>query len=190
NIASLAPYPVKTIVTGCPHCFNTLQKEYPTFGGKWEVVHHSTFLQGLVQQGRLQIIAAPPTTGVVYHDSCYLARYHGMTSEPRFLLATSLGHAPVEVPRCGEETFCCGGGGGGFWLEEQAGVTMRSERLRELKASGAGMIATACPICLTMLNDALKEAGEEGNICIHDVAEILADACLPGGFINVERRPL
>ena len=188
NIATLAPYPVKTIVTGCPHCFNALQKEYPAFGGKWEVVHHSTFLQRLVENGRLPVIAKPKT-GVVYHDSCYLARYHGMTSEPRFLLATSLGHAPVEVPRCGEETFCCGGGGGGFWLEEQA-VTMRSERLRELKESGAGMIATACPICLTMLNDALKEAGEEGNIRIHDVAEILADACLPGGFINVERRPL
>lgn len=190
NIASLAPYQVKTIVSGCPHCFNALQKEYPAFGGKWEVVHHSTFLQRLVENGRLPVIAEPPTTGVVYHDSCYLARYHGMTSEPRFLLSTSLGHSPVEVPRCGEETFCCGGGGGRFWLEERAGITMRSERLRELKESGAGMIATACPICLTMLDDALKETGEEGNISIHDVAEILADACLPGGFINVERRPL
>lgn len=190
NIATLAPYQVKTIVTGCPHCFNTLQNEYPAFGGQWQVIHHTTFLQRLVQEGRLPVIAEQPTTGVVYHDSCYLARYHGMTSEPRFLLSTSLGQSPVEVPHCGEETFCCGGGGGRFWLEERAGVTMRSERLRELKASGAGMIATACPICLTMLDDALKEAGEEGNMRIHDVAEILADACLPGGFINVERRPL
>lgn len=190
NVATLAPYQVKTIVTGCPHCFNTLQNEYPAFGGQWEVIHHTTFLQRLVQEGRLPVIAEPPTTGVVYHDSCYLARYHGMTREPRFLLTQALKQSPLEVPRCGEETFCCGGGGGRFWLEERAGVTMRSERLHELKASGAAIIATACPICLTMLDDALKEAGEEGNMRIHDVAEILADACLPGGFINVERRPL
>lgn len=190
NIASLASYQVKTIVTGCPHCFNTLQNEYPAFGGQWEVVHHSTFLQRLVQEGRLPIIAELPTAGVVYHDSCYLARYHGMTSEPRFLLSKSLGHSPVEVPRCGEETFCCGGGGGRFWLEERTGVTMRSERFRELKECGAQIIATACPICLTMLADGLKEAGEEERIRIHDIAEILADACLPGGFINIERRSL
>jgi Fe-S oxidoreductase/nitrate reductase gamma subunit len=190
NIATLAPYRVKTIVTGCPHCFNTLQNEYPALGGQWQVIHHTTFLQRLVQEGRLPIMTAPPAAVVVYHDSCYLARYHGMTGEPRFLLTQALGQSPVEVPRCGEETFCCGGGGGRFWLEERAGVAMRSERFRELKACGAEVIATACPICLTMLADGLKEAGEEGRISIHDIAEILADACLPGGFIYMERRTL
>jgi Fe-S oxidoreductase len=130
-------------------------------------------------------MAAPPDVAVVYHDSCYLARYHGMTSEPRFLLVNTLGYSPLEVPRNGEETFCCGGGGGRFWLEERSGFTMRSERFRELKESGAGIIATACPICLTMLTDGLKEAGEEGQMRIHDVAEIVAEACLPGGFIHL-----
>jgi Fe-S oxidoreductase len=190
NIAALAPYRVKTIVTGCPHCFNTLQNEYPAFVGQWEVLHHTTFLQRLVSEGRLPILVAPRTAAVVYHDSCYLARYHGMTAEPRFLLTKALGQDPVEAPRCGQETFCCGGGGGRFWLEERTGVTMRSERFRELKECGSQIIATACPICLTMLADGLKEAGEEGQMRIHDVAEILADACLPGGFINMERRTL
>ncbi|MBE0504802.1 MAG: (Fe-S)-binding protein [Desulfuromonadales bacterium] len=189
NIATLAPYPVKTIVTGCPHCFNTLQNEYPAFGGQWEVVHHTTFLQRLVQEGRLPVIAPLSPAVIVYHDSCYLARYHSMTSEPRFLLTQALGQSPVEVPRCGDETFCCGGGGGRFWLEERTGDTMRGERFREFKACGAQVIATACPICLTMLADGLKEDGGEGNIRIHDVAELLADACLPGGFIDIERRP-
>ena len=154
------------------------------------MIHHTAFLQRLVRDGRLPILDDPPDAAVVYHDSCYLARYHGMTSEPRYLLSKALGHVPVEAPRSGQETFCCGGGGGRFWLEERSDNTMRSERFRELKESGAKIIATACPICLTMLTDALKEAGEEGRMRIHDVAEILADACLPGGFINIERRPL
>ena len=111
-----------------------------------------------------------------------------MTSEPRFLLSNALGRTPLEAPRHGQETFCCGGGGGRFWLEERSGVTIRSERFRELQECGANIIATACPICLTMLTDALKEAGAEGRMRIHDVAEIVADACLPGGFIDVERR--
>ena len=189
NIAALAPYRVKTIVTGCPHCFNTFHNEYPACGGQWEVIHHTTFLQRLVRAGKLPILAAPPPdVAVVYHDSCYLARYHGMTTEPRFLLSKALGHAPVEAARGGQETFCCGGGGGRFWLEESLGSTMRSERFRELKECGARIIATACPLCLTMLTDALKGAGAEGEMRIHDVAEILADACLPGGFIDIERR--
>ena len=190
NIATLAPYQVKTIVTGCPHCFNSFQNEYPAFGGQWEVIHHTAFLQRLVNDGRLPILADPPDVAVVYHDSCYLARYHGMTTEPRFLLSKALGHSPIEAPRCGQDTFCCGGGGGRFWLEERSGVMIRSERFRELKKCGSGIIATACPICLMMLADGLKEAGAEGQMRIHDVAELLADACLPGGFINIERSPL
>lgn len=190
NIATLAATQIKTIVTGCPHCFNSFQKEYPAFGGQWEVIHHTAFLQRLARAGRLPILANPPAAAVVYHDSCYLARYHAMTAEPRFLLTKALGHSPVEAPRSGQDSFCCGGGGGRFWLEERSGVMMRSERFRELKECGAQIIATACPVCLMMLADGLKEAGEEGQIRIHDIAELLADACLPGGFINSERRPL
>lgn len=190
NISALAPYRMKTIVTGCPHCFNAFRNEYPAFGGQWEVLHHTAFLQQLIRAGRLPILTALPDLAVVYHDSCYLARYHGLTNEPRFLLAQTLGHPPLEAPRRREETFCCGGGGGRFWLEERSGVTMRSARCRELQECGARVIATACPLCLVMLSDGLKEQGEEGRIRILDVAEILADACLPGGFNSIEWRPL
>lgn len=188
NIAALAPTRVKSIVTGCPHCFNAFGNEYPAFGGRWEVLHHTAFLQRLVDAGRLPIHTAPRDLAVVYHDSCYLARYHELTDEPRFLLSNALGHAPLEAPRRKEETFCCGGGGGRFWLEERSGITMRSVRCRELQECGAQLIATACPLCLMMLSDGLKEVEGEGRMRIYDVAEILADACLPGGFNHLERR--
>ncbi len=176
NIATLSRYRVRTIVTACPHCFNTLGSEYPAFGGRWEVLHHSVFLERLLAAGRLPVRADFPSPLPVLHDSCYLARYHGIIDAPRALLAAALGRPPEETEKHGMETSCCGGGGGRMWLEEREGTPIRRQRIDELLETGARRIASACPFCLTMLTDGCRDAGRE-EIQVLDIAEILVGAC-------------
>lgn len=175
NVATLNRYHVKKIVTTCPHCFHSLKKEYPQFGGEYEVVHHTDFLLALVEQGKLKIPAANRET-MTFHDSCYLARYNGVIDSPRTLLNGVFPAGIREMPRSKERGLCCGAGGGRMWLEEKEGKRINLERTEEALATAATTIGTACPFCMTMITDGVKakEAGE--TVRVKDIAEILLEA--------------
>ena len=170
NVGTLNGAGVKTIVTTCPHCFNTLGNEYPDFGGKYEVVHHTEFLAGLVRDGKLSPAAGDRT--ITYHDSCYLARHNDVRGQPRALVA-AVGKA-VEMPRNRERTFCCGAGGARMWMEEKRGRPINQERVREAAATGAETLAVACPFCTVMLDDGVRETGAK--LQVFDLATLLHEA--------------
>ncbi len=170
NVEVLNESGVTKIVTGCPHCFNTLANEYPDFGGRYEVIHHSELLASLVRDGRL----APTRAGdhqITYHDSCYLARHNDVVQAPRELVSAVA--QPVEMGRSGKSTFCCGAGGAHMWMEERGGA-INEERVREAAATGADTLAVACPFCTVMLDDGVKTAGAE--LRVVDVATLLAES--------------
>jgi Fe-S oxidoreductase len=168
---------IKKILTTCPHCFNTLANEYPDFGGHYEVIHHSVFLEQLLAQGKLK-----PTVEfkgqIAYHDSCYLGRHNDIYQPPRQILKSVPGVDLVELGRCGEKGFCCGAGGGRMWMEEDLGTRINENRTAEIIEAGVDKAAVGCPFCLTMIEDGLKAHGKEEQIAALDIAEILAQACL------------
>jgi len=168
NVAVLNEAEVTKVIANCPHCFNTLANEYPDFGGRYEVIHHSELLAQLVRDGRL----APTQDGhaVTYHDSCYLARHNDVVEGPRELVA-AVGR-PVEMARSGKNTFCCGAGGAHMWMEERGG-SINLERVNEAANTGADTLAVACPFCTVMLDDGVQSAGEK--IRVVDVATLLAE---------------
>jgi Fe-S oxidoreductase len=171
NVATLDRYRPPTIVTACPHCFNSLSSEYPQLGGHYQVVHHSTYLARLVEEGRLQ-----PGDGdagsITYHDPCYLARYNDVVADPRRVLRVLPGAELREMERHGKGTFCCGAGGGRMWMEETRGTRINSERTRQALETGADTVATACPFCLVMMRDGIAETA--ASVRAQDIAEILA----------------
>ena len=169
NVGTLNEAGVTKVVASCPHCFNTLRNEYPDFGGDYEVVHHSELLAALVREGRLE----PNANGkaITYHDSCYLARHNDVLEGPRELVA-AVGE-PVEMERSGKRTFCCGAGGAHMWMEERAGK-INEERAREAAATGADTLAVACPFCTVMLDDGVRQRGDE--LRVVDVATLLAES--------------
>ena len=171
NVELLNGYGVKRIVTACPHGLNTLKNEYPAFGGSYEVLHHSELLAQLLAAGRL---AAQPDgqPRLTFHDSCYLGRYNRIYQAPREVLRRA-GAQVVEMPRQGRTSFCCGAGGGRMWMEETLGRRINAERTAEALRTGAQMIAVACPFCLTMLDDGVKDAGAD-QVAVRDIAEIIA----------------
>ncbi|HYX87055.1 MAG TPA: (Fe-S)-binding protein [Gaiellales bacterium] len=169
NVETLNGAGVSKIVTSCPHCFNTLANEYPDFGGRYEVVHHSELLAGLVRDGR--IAPARGERPITYHDSCYLARHNDVIAEPRELVA-AVGR-PVEMERTGKRTFCCGAGGAHMWMEER-GRGINEERVGEAAATGADTLAVACPFCTVMLDDGVRTTGAD--LRVADVATLLAEA--------------
>ena len=170
NVVTLNETGVKRIVTTCPHCFNTIGNEYPDFGGRYEVVHHTEFLAGLVRDGKLAPLPSDRT--ITYHDSCYLARHNDVRSQPRELV-DAVGKA-IEMPRSGERTFCCGAGGARMWMEEKRGRPINQERVREAAATGAETLAVACPFCTVMLDDGVRETGAKMQVI--DLATLLAEA--------------
>ena len=170
NVGTLNNARVRKIVTTCPHCFNTLANEYPDFGGRYEVVHHTTFLAELVREGRIKPLAED--RAITYHDSCYLARHNDVISEPRELVAAA--GRPVEMTRSGKRTFCCGAGGARMWMEESRGRAINQERVREAAATGAQTLAVACPFCTVMLDDGVRETGAK--LQVIDLATLLHDA--------------
>jgi Fe-S oxidoreductase len=170
NVGTLNSSGVKKIVTTCPHCFNTLANEYPDFGGRYEVVHHTTFLAELMREGKIKPLAAD--NAITYHDSCYLARHNDVIAEPRELVAAA--GRPVEMARSGKRTFCCGAGGARMWMEESRGRAINQERVREAAATGAQTLAVACPFCTVMLDDGVRETGAQ--LKVVDLATLLSEA--------------
>ena len=170
NVETLNEAGVTRIVTGCPHCFNTLGNEYPDFGGSYEVIHHSELLARLVAEGRLEP-QRDRRLNITYHDSCYLARHNDVLAPPRELVA-AVGE-PVEMERSGKRTFCCGAGGAHMWMEER-GKPINENRVREAAGTGAETLAVACPFCTVMLDDGVQSAGEQ--LRVVDVATLLDEA--------------
>lgn len=170
NVATLNGAGVKKIITTCPHCFNTLGNEYPDFGGRYEVVHHTEFLAQLVREGKLSPAASDRT--ITYHDSCYLARHNDVRNQPRELVA-AVGK-PIEMARNRERTFCCGAGGARMWMEEKRGRPINQERAREAASTGAQTLAVGCPFCTVMLDDGIRESGRKMQVI--DLATLLAEA--------------
>jgi len=179
NVETLNRYRPKTIITACPHCFNTIGNEYGQFGGNYQVVHHSQFLARLLGEGRLRTDLPDGGRSLTIHDSCYLTRYNGVIGETREVLKAVPGLEIREMEKSGRSTFCCGAGGGRMWMEEQRGVRINAERTRQALETGAEVVATACPFCLVMMRDGVADAGLRGDgVAVQDIAEILA-AALP-----------
>ena len=191
NIETLNRYGMgeRTIVTACPHCFNTIGNEYGQLGGTFTIRHHSEFLSGLVASGRLVLGAdGLPNRSVTYHDSCYLARYNGVIAAPRDVLGAIPGVELVEMEASGRQTFCCGAGGGRMWMEETRGTRVNAARTLQVLETGATTVATACPFCMVMLRDGLTDAGRaEGvdAVTAQDISELLAAAIAPFGERDV-----
>ena len=175
NVETLEDRGVRKVITQCPHCFNTLKNEYPQFGGDYEVIHHSQVLSDLVSQGLLRTRNGQSKT-VTYHDSCYLGRHNGVYMAPRGVVASIGGINVVEMGRSGTRSFCCGAGGAQMWMEERVGKKVNIDRAEEAVATGADEVAVACPFCFVMLDDGVRELGQEESVAVRDISMILADS--------------
>ena len=177
NIETLNGAGVKKIVASCPHCFNSISKEYPALGGNFEVIHHSELLGTLVAEGKLR--PQHFEAKVTYHDPCYLGRHNQVYGPPRSVIESVPGVSTIEMGRCRERSFCCGAGGARMWLEEHQGKRINLERTDEALATGADVVSTACPYCLIMLDDAVKERGRDEDVKVLDVAQLLERSMAP-----------
>ena len=176
NIQVLNNYGIKKIVTACPHCFNIIKNEYPELGGNYEVIHHSVFLQQLLDEGKVRMKGNGSFKGkkITYHDSCYLGRANGIYEAPRKVLE-ALDAELVEMKRCRSNGLCCGAGGAQMFKEEEKGITrVNIERSHEAIGTGAQIIASACPFCNTMLTDGVKLEDKEAEVKVMDIAELIA----------------
>ncbi|MEJ2164324.1 MAG: (Fe-S)-binding protein [Desulfobacterales bacterium] len=174
NVETFNQYRPKRILAACPHCYNTLKNEYPQFGARYPVVHHSEFLLDLIKQGRLKTNGAE-IEKLTFHDSCYLGRWNGIFEAPRSLLrAVNKGQSAFEMHRSQAKGLCCGAGGARMFMEETIGKRINHERAEEVIATGAPVVAAACPFCITMLTDGIKD--KDGNMQVKDIAEIVDEA--------------
>jgi Fe-S oxidoreductase/nitrate reductase gamma subunit len=172
NIATLDRYQVKTIVTSCPHCFNTLRNEYPQFGARFEVFHHSEYLARLVAEGKLPA-GLPDGRSVTFHDPCYLGRHNGVYDAPRELVQIATAGPALEMEKNRENGFCCGGGGGMSFIDEPPNQRVNQERARQALATGADVVAVGCPFCMTMLEDGINATRGQREVQVLDVAELM-----------------
>src|SRR5258707_2121997 len=178
NIQMLNGYGVKKIVTACPHCFNTLKNEYPELGGNYEVIHHSTFLQQLINDGKIKLSDAGSFKGkkITYHDSCYLGRANNIYEAPREVLQ-ALDADLVEMKRCRTTGLCCGAGGAQMFKEPEKGKKdINISRSEEALATGASTIAVACPFCMTMMTDGVKNKEKQNEVKAKDLTELIAES--------------
>ena len=176
NIKTLNNYGIKKIVTACPHCFNIIKNEYSELGGNYEVIHHTTFLQQLIDEGKIKLKEEGGFKGkkITYHDSCYLGRANNIYEAPRKVLE-ALDAELIEMKRCRSNGLCCGAGGAQMFKEEEKGtIRVNYERTNEAISTGASVIASACPFCNTMLTDGVKNSERENEIKVMDVAELIA----------------
>ena len=175
NIQVLDGYQIKKIVTACPHCFNTLKNEYPDLGGNYQVIHHSTFLQQLIDEGKVKLKGGGIFKGrkITYHDSCYLGRANNIYEAPRKVLE-ALDAELVEMKRCRTKGLCCGAGGAQMFKEPEPGrQDINLERTEEAINTGASIIAAACPFCMVMLTDGVKNKDKEEEVKVLDLAELI-----------------
>lgn len=178
NIQVLNGYDIKKIVTTCPHCFNTLKNEYPVLGGHYEVIHHTQFLQQLINEGKIKMKEGGTFKGktITYHDSCYLGRANNIYEAPREVLQ-ALDAALVEMKSCRSKGLCCGAGGAQMWKEEEKGnLRINEKRIGQAIETGAQIVASNCPFCMTMLSDGVKAKGREESMKVLDIAELVAES--------------
>ena len=178
NIQVLNAYDVKKIVTACPHCFNTLKNEYPELGGNYEVIHHSTFLQQLINEGKIKLTDGGSFKGkkITYHDSCYLGRSNNIYEAPREVLQ-ALDADLVEMKKCRTTGLCCGAGGAQMFKEPEKGnQDINIARTEDALSTGASTIAVACPFCMTMMTDGVKNKEKESSVQVKDLAELIAES--------------
>ena len=175
NIETLNKYGVKKIVTACPHCFHSLGREYKQFGGNYDVVHHSHLIEELLNSNRIKLKNKEDKSRVTYHDSCYLGRYNNVYEEPRNTLRNIKNIDLVEMKRNKSRGFCCGAGGGRMFLEDEEGGRINIERTTEALKTGADTIASACPFCMTMLTDGVKQFEKNEVVSVKDIAELVLE---------------
>lgn len=178
NIQVMNGYGIRKVVTACPHCFNTIKNEYPDLGGSYDVMHHSTFLQGLINEGRLKLKEGGSYKGkkITYHDSCYLGRANNVYEAPRAILE-ALDADLVEMKRCRSTGLCCGAGGAQMFKEPERGnKDINIERTEEALSTEAKIIAVACPFCMTMMSDGVKGKNRENDVQVSDLAELIASS--------------
>lgn len=175
NVATLNGYGVKQIVTTCPHCFNILKNEYPAFGGNYNVVHHTELIADLIESGKIKLTETIRLK-LAYHDPCYLGRYNQGYGPPRKVLKAIPGSTLAEMPRSRDRGFCCGAGGARMFMEERLGKRVNIERTEEALALNPNVIGTACPFCMTMLTDGVKEKETSDRVQVKDIAELVLEA--------------
>jgi Fe-S oxidoreductase len=177
NIETFRQYKVKKVVTGCPHCFNTIKNEYPDFGFESEVIHHSELIKSLINDGKISTKEAPVATQkLTYHDSCYLGRHNDVYEQPREILESVSGIKVTEMERSRKQGFCCGAGGARMWMEETVGTRININRAKEVIETGASTVAVACPFCMTMLKDGITAEGKENRVQVKDISEIISES--------------
>jgi Fe-S oxidoreductase len=169
-------YNVKTVVATCPHCFNTIKNEYPQLGGNYEVVHHTEFINKLIETGQLKLPEGFDRRKLTYHDPCFIGRWNDIYDEPRKVLNVINSDGITEMRRNRNHSFCCGGGGGRVWMEENIGKRINNTRVQEALSTGADAMAAACPFCITMFEDGIKAVEAQDTFEVEDIAEILAHA--------------
>jgi Fe-S oxidoreductase len=176
NIKMFADKGVKKIITQCPHCFSTFKNDYQQYGVNLDVVHHTEFIKELIHQGKLKLNPTADLGKIIYHDSCYLGRYNEIYDAPRDVITAATGDAPCEMERQRDKGFCCGAGGGRMWMEEKEGSPINVARTEEALAKEPDTICVACPYCMTMFDDGLKNKEASDKVQVLDIAEIVARA--------------
>src|SRR5579859_7924122 len=166
----------RTIITACPHCFNTIKNEYPQLGGNYDVVHHSVFIDKLLSEGKISLPEGFDERKLTYHDPCYIGRYNDIYDEPRRVLTVLNSNGISEMHRNRNKSFCCGGGGGRAWMEEKIGKRVNQTRVNEALETGAEVLAAACPFCITMFDDGVKGVEAEEKMQVEDISEIVVRA--------------
>ena len=175
NIETLNGYKFKLILTQCPHCLNTLLNEYPQFGGHYQVMHHTQYIEALLREGQIKV-EAKAEAEITFHDPCYLGRYNDEYEAPRYL-GTATGMKLVEMEKSRSQAMCCGGGGARVWMEDEGETRVNRNRLAQIQATGCNEVGVACPFCMIMLEDAKGALGVE-DLAVRDVAEIIAEAMI------------
>ena len=175
NIETLNRYAVKKIVTACPHCFNTIKNEYKDFGGTYEVYHHSQFIAQMIAEGKIK----PSKTSeesITFHDSCYLGRWNNIYDQPREVIQSLPATKLIEMSSNHDQSMCCGAGGGRMWMEEKTGKRVNVARTEQALATHAGVVASSCPFCMTMLTDGIKTKDMQDKVKVMDIAELIDQA--------------
>jgi Fe-S oxidoreductase len=175
NVELFAKRGVQNIICYCPHCYTTLKNDYAQFGLTPRISHYTEFLPELIQQGRLKLSGGNGDDRILFHDSCYLCRYNGLFDQPRGLIKSATGKAPLEMDRSGQKSFCCGAGGGRMWMEEDPADRINLNRVREALGKNPDTIAVTCPYCMTMFEDGVKDLQADKRVKVMDIVEIVAE---------------